>query len=250
MTKQEASFLLSIIIPAHNEEANLESLLTEIAEVVLKIGGETEVLLVSDHSSDQTFPKGQLLAQVYPFLRVMDNDGAKGMGNALKYGVKKARGQYVAFVMGDATCPLEVLPHMLKKAVEENLDIIIFSRYLRNEDRENLPFKYRMSSWLFRLAARTLLGIRISDPTDAYRIVRRDFFDKFEIRRGDFSISAEISAKAWIAGLKIGEYPGKQRLRILGKSSFVFRKMAGPYFLVILEGASARLRGFVRELTS
>ncbi len=241
---------LSIIIPAHNEQANLEELLAEVAEVIPKVTNGAEALLVSDHSSDETIAKGQSLAKVYPFLRVADNDGPKGMGNALKFGIRNARGEYVAFVMGDATCPLDALPEMLAMATSQNLDIVIFSRYLRSEDRRNLPLKYKISSWFFRLAARTLVGIRVHDPTDAYRIVRRDFFDKFEIKRGDFSFSAEISIKAWIAGLKIGEYAGKQRLRVFGKSSFVFRNMAGSYTSVVVEGLSSRIRTRLHQVLS
>ncbi len=236
------SLLLSIIIPAHNEEANLEGLLVEIAKTVSTIKNQTEVILVSDHSSDRTLAKGRQLAQLYPFLRAMDNDGERGMGNALKKGIGNARGEYVAFVMGDATCPLDVLPEMLRKIREEKLDTVIFSRYLRSEDKTNLPMRYRLFSGLFRAVARLLIGIKIRDPTDAYRIVKRSLFKTLEIKRGDFSFSAEMSIKAWNAGLKIGEYPGRQRLRARGKSSFVFRRMAVPYVSVIAEGVRERLR--------
>ena len=243
MLIQRQSLLLSIIIPAHNEEGNLESLLNEITAVVVpEIGDEMEVVLVSDHSSDHTLIKARQLTQVYPFLRVIDNDQKKGMGNALKSGIRNAQGEYVAFVMGDSTCPLDALLCMLRRTKEEKLDMIIFSRYLRSEHSQNLPMKYRLSSRLFKLAARALIGITLSDPTDAYRIIRRDFFDRFKIRRGDFSFCVEISIKAWNAGLRIGEYAGRQRLRKVGKSSFAFRRMAAPYLSVIIQHVSDRLR--------
>lgn len=235
-------FLLTIVVPAHNEEGNLDNLLSEIADVVPKIQGQVEVALVSDHSSDHTLSKAWQLDRVYPFLRVMDNDGEKGMGNALKKGIRNARGDYVVFVMGDATCPLDPLPQMLDKIQKENLDMVIFSRYMRQQDTQNLPMRYRISSRLFRLSARTLIGMKLNDPTDAYRVVKRDLFDRLQIERGDFSFSAEISVKAWNAGSRIGEYPGKQRLRNVGRSSFVFRRMALPYVSVIMEGVSDRLK--------
>ena len=237
--------VLSIIVPAHNEAENLERLCKELDLILPMIGVPCEAILVSDHSSDGTLAIANDHKKTRTYLRVCKNDGAQGMGFALMRGIREAKGRYVAFVVGDATTPLETLPPMVQMILRRKLDMVIFSRYSRTGDATNLPLRYRFWSTIFRLALRLCLGMKLRDPTVVYRVMKRDFFSNYNIRHGDFSFSAEISVKGWQTGLKIEEFPGSQKMRVGGRSSFRFRRMAGPYSAVLLEGIRRRIKMWV-----
>jgi len=231
---------ISIIVPAHNEEENLVHLLAEIEEQLHGLP-PTEVVLVCDHCTDNTQYEASVLSSSYGFLKVIVNDGPKGMGNSLKKGAACSNGDILAFVMADVTCPLSALRPMLDVLAEKRCDMVIFSRYVEPGHSANLPLRYRISSRLYRIMAKTLVGIRVNDITDGFRVVTRRAYLQNIPSRGDFSFSAELTFKAWLNGFRICEFPGRQRMRTRGKSSFSFRRMAHPYASVLLAAMVTRI---------
>lgn len=231
---------ISIIVPAHNEEENLVPLLAEIEEQMHSLP-PTEVVLVCDHCTDNTQYRASTLSSNHKFLKVIVNDGPKGMGNALKKGAASSDGDILAFVMADVTCPLSALRPMLDVMAQERCDMVIFSRYVEPGDSANLPLRYRIWSRLFRIAAKTLVGIGVNDITDAFRVIARSAYLKNIPSHGDFSFSSELTFRVWLNGFRICEFPGRQRMRTRGKSSFSFHRMARPYTSILLTAMATRI---------
>jgi hypothetical protein len=123
---------------------------------------------------------------------------------------------------------------MLEMAQQNNLDIVIGSRFM-NTSRILFaaPSKYRVSSTLFRLVSKPIFA-GVTDPTHAFRLVRRDFWDAIPPRAGDFSISPENTLIGIRSGARIGEYPTKHGIRQRGKSSFKFSKMGMAYMRLLI----------------
>ena len=226
---------LSIIIPAHNEEGNLTPLVGRIVEILRGSSLPFEILIVNDHSMDCTSREALDLAESYPEVNAMDNDGPKGMGNALKKGISRSTGDVVAFVMADGVDPIENLPSMLLTLEEKHLDVLISSRYARRQDFSGISLGYIFWSRTYYLLARALLHLKIKDPTNAFRLVDRTLLDRLRPRQGDFSFSAEITFMAHTRGFRVGETPGSHGARVRGKSSFKFTRVGPSYALVLLK---------------
>ena len=225
---------LSIVVPAHNEEENIYGIISDIENVISNIVQATEMIIVSDHSADETLSLAARLARDRPWLRVVSNDETAGMGNAIKKGVISSRGAYFAVVMADRVCDVTALPRMLEMAQENDLDIVIGSRFM---DTSRIlfaaPWRYRVSSTIFRLVSKPIFA-GITDPTHAFRLVRRKFWDVIPPRAGDFSISPENTLIGIRSGARIGEYPTKHGIRQRGKSSFKFSKMGIVYVRLLI----------------
>jgi len=229
-----------VIIPAHNEEGNLPPLIDRIYQTMGRTLVPYEIVIVNDHSEDDTLDEVRSLARSHVEILAVHNDGPKGMGNALKMGINEATGDVLTFVMADGVDPIENLPGMLRTLEERKLDVLISSRYLRNQDLSGVSFSYVFWSRMYRFLARILLGLTTKDPTNAFRMVRRSFFECYTPRAGGFAFSAEVTLEAFSRGLRIGEIPGPHGRRTRGRSSFKFRSVAIPYVSTLIRAFLAK----------
>src|SRR5947209_12152510 len=104
---------LSLVIPAYNEQENVEALLARVAPALQQTGKPFEVIVVDDGSTDST---PQLLDQAmgrYPWLRVLRLSRNSGQGTAFDAGFKAARGQVIATIDADLQNDPEEIPRLL-----------------------------------------------------------------------------------------------------------------------------------------
>jgi glycosyltransferase involved in cell wall biosynthesis len=219
---------LSVVVPAHNEEGNLVPLTDSILDMLRRHKLEGELVIVDDNSSDGTTKLTDSLAKKHRNVVALHRKANPGMGNALKDGTRKARGRYVAWVMGDRCDNLETIPKMVKK-LDQGYDMVFGSRYIPGGTSGDLDkFKAFSSSGYTRLA-RLVFGIKVHDITNAFRAFRKELIDKIEIEAGDFAISPEFSIKAQLKGYKLGEVPTNYRNRVFGKTKFRMFQMGLRY---------------------
>ena len=95
--------MLSVVIPAYNEEHSLEKSVQALAEALDMANYEYELLVVNDGSSDGTEQKLIELERVYPALRHVTNERKHGFGHAVRCGLSQYRGDAVAVVMADSS---------------------------------------------------------------------------------------------------------------------------------------------------
>src|SRR4030042_3660865 len=118
---------LSIVVPAHNEADNIALVITSIEQ---NVRTPHELIVVNDHSTDQTRSVVEGLIRRYPNLRLVDNLKAACFGNALKTGFKAASGDALVPVMGDLCDELAVIDTMAGR-ISQGFDIVCGSRYSR-----------------------------------------------------------------------------------------------------------------------
>jgi glycosyltransferase involved in cell wall biosynthesis len=101
---------LSLVIPAYNEEAEVESALRRAAATLSALALPYEILLVNDGSVDRTGAIADRLAGPLPGLRVFHQKN-QGIGGAFRTGVQNSRGRYIALWPVDMPCtPQAVAP--------------------------------------------------------------------------------------------------------------------------------------------
>jgi glycosyltransferase involved in cell wall biosynthesis len=95
--------LLSVIIPAYNEQANLESC---VVSVLSGVGADSEILVVDDGSTDNTASVARWLARQHPSVHLLQHPGSvnRGVSATRNLGLENATGEYIVFVDADDIC--------------------------------------------------------------------------------------------------------------------------------------------------
>jgi len=119
---------LSIIIPAYNEEKRLLDTLKQVFTFLESEDYPSEVIVVENGSSDETYALAQKLTKEYANLRVLQNKKA-GKGLAVQRGMLEAKGQYRVFCDADLSMPIEEVRHFIPPNL--NSDIVIASREVK-----------------------------------------------------------------------------------------------------------------------
>lgn len=219
--------LLSIVVPAHNEEDNIEDAIKKI-EASLD-GVDFELIVVDDHSVDNTVGLVQGVVKSYANLRLISNDQAPSFANALKSGFKAARADVVLPVMADLCDDLGTIRKMLAK-IEEGYDIVCGCRYSEGGARIGGSKIKGFFSCFVGKSLQYLLGLPTSDIANAFKMYKREVLESMEISARSFEISMEIPLKAYYNGFKITEVVTVWKERVKGRSSFKMLRLFPNYF--------------------
>jgi len=225
--------LVSIVVPAHNEDDNLPKLMGMLQSASKSMGG-TEIILVDDHSTDGTAQLCDSYTRTWQNVRTVHRrSGNPGMGNALKEGTREAKGDVIVWTMADLSDDIETIPRMVNR-VAEGADMVFASRYMKGGSIGDLSRTKSLMSRGFTFVSRLFLGVKVHDITNAFRAFRKDVFDKVTLESGDFGISPEFSLKAQLKGFKLGEVPTTYKSRKEGIANFNMVKMSKRYLMIFL----------------
>jgi dolichol-phosphate mannosyltransferase len=234
--------IVSFIVPALNEELNLPFLFERLLAIQAKLGLASEILVVDDASDDRTFDVARAASETHPQIRPVRKPLPHGLGSGVRAGLAHARGRVGIVVMADGVDPLEdAVPRFCEKVLREGCQLVLLSRYVDPGDADSIPASYKVFHRVFRLFTGRMLGIPYPDTTYAFRAFDLDFARKLGLRSTGFEISPEITFRAYFAGAKIGEVPGRQTRRVRGRSTFRFARVALAFGRVLIEGVLMRL---------
>lgn len=214
-------FNLSIIIPARNEEENIEETIKSIARFLNNI--KSEIIVVNDHSTDKTEETVKNISHKNPFVRVINNEKPPGFANALFSGFENARGKFVLPVMADGCDEPETILLMLKK-MDEGYDLVCGSRYIKDGGKYGGPKIQGFFSTFVGKSLHYLIRIPTMDISNAFKMYRRDVLLSMKIKEKGFAISMEAALKFYFLGYKITEVPTIWYGRKKGKSKFRLTK--------------------------
>lgn len=216
---------LSLVVPAHNEEDNIQNLINRIIQGV---DIDNELVIVNDHSTDNTAKLVLESARAHKNIKLVENYLDKGFANALKAGFASSRGDIIVPVMGDLCDDLNTLRQMLNK-IEEGFDVVCGSRYIKGGARLGGS---RIKGFFSSLGGRSIhfvLGIPTNDIANAFKMYRKEVLGNIVINSKGFEVSMEIPLKAYFLGYKITEVATVWKERVRGKSSFKVFKLLPSY---------------------
>jgi len=186
---------ISIILPTLNEERGIIETLKQINELDLN----KEVLVVDGLSTDNTIRN----AKSYGARIVIEK--RKGKGVAMATGVKAAKSNIICFLDGDGTYPPRVIPKMLE--LIKSCDVVVASRLMKKEganDCMNTFIHYRLFPFIFR---RYLRKFKTSEPITGMRLLRKETWNKLNLKSHDFLIETEMEIKMAKNKMKVIEIP-------------------------------------------
>jgi dolichol-phosphate mannosyltransferase len=205
--------VLSIVIPAYNEEAFIAKLLEIVLAVPTEpLGFTKEVIVVNDGSKDRT----EAEAQRFP-VKVFTQAPNQGKGKAVQRGIREATGDYILIQDADLEYdPADYLPML--EALRQGADVVYGSRALGQRRKQGgftmFPGRHpeqRFGPWLASqlLTGWTALlyGRWITDTLTAYKLYPARAMQRMEIKTKGFETDHEITAKLIRQGLKIVEVP-------------------------------------------
>lgn len=167
--------LISIVIPAHNEEENIVIIFDRIEKVLLTLNYEYEILVVDDGGSDETLNIVKAIAQRNHRIFYIEFSRNFGHQPALKAGLDFAKGDCVISLDADLQHPPELFVQMIQKW-EEGFDVV----YTRRKEDKSLSFKKRKSSLYFYKLLNSLSDIELEPGTADFRLLDRTVVDVFK----------------------------------------------------------------------
>jgi len=206
----------SLVIPTLNEAASIAHVLrlfrhaAQEANAAIFPGDpiDWEVLVIDGASPDGT----AAIAEAEGARVIIER--RKGYGRAYKTGFAAVRGEVVATADGDATYPVETVPGLVKKLLDEKIDFLTGNRmaYL---DRKAMTTEHRIGNRALNLLLRTafhhflqeLPGGTLVDSQSGFWVFRREVLDRVHLTQDGMAFSEELKIEAVLRGLKVVEVP-------------------------------------------
>jgi dolichol-phosphate mannosyltransferase len=198
------SRVLSIVIPAYNEERFIGTLLGQIRGVDLTpFGVGKQVVVVDDHSSDRT-PE---IASGFPevvFERLPKNGGK---GEAVRRGMALATGDYLIIQDADLEYdPQDYVP-MLRALLDGRGDVVYGSRYMSGGRHPGQSLAAYVGGRSLSLVGYLATGTYLTDTVTALKLFPRELVPSLALQTSGFELDHEITAKVLARGLRIVEVP-------------------------------------------
>ena len=223
---------VSIVVPCHNEEPNILSLVENLKGYFDDY--IHEIVLVDDNSSDGTRAIAEKLAAEDPRIKVVRREMPNGVGLAIRDGISVATGEYILTMDSDFQ---HILPELtgLFDAAEAGADVAVGSRFSRESVLLNYSFTKIIVNRGFHILANLLLRKHFRDVTNNLKLMKREVADRLRLTASDFAVNAEIGLQPLLMNFNVKEVPISwiNRSVDMGLSSFVIMKTGPNYFFVL-----------------
>jgi glycosyltransferase involved in cell wall biosynthesis len=228
---------VSVFLPCHNEEGNIERVAAALETELPRIAERHEIVVVDDGSRDRTGEIADRLAAANPRLKVVHHPVNRGYGVAVISGIRACTQPWVVLCDGDGQFEASDIARLAAKVPE--YDVVVGHRTHRAD-----PLMRRINGKAWTVLMRLLLGIRISDVDCGLKLFRRDLLEGIDLQAKGAMISAELMAQLVGRGARICEVDVRHLPRVAGEQSGASLKVIARAFreLFLLYGRLRRAR--------
>jgi dolichol-phosphate mannosyltransferase len=224
--------LLSIVIPARDEEESLPDTVTEIHMKFSAEGIPHEIVVVDDGSKDRTWEVLQELAQRIPALVPTRNPGPHGFGRAITWGLDRMKGDAVVIMMADASdLPEDAVAYW--RILNEGYDCAFGSRFIKGSRVIDYPKLKLLVNRIANFLVKVGFNIPLNDTTNAFKAYRSTVIDGCQpLIAPHFNLTVEIPLKAIVRGYTFKVVPISWRNRRFGTAKLKIKEMGSRYFFI------------------
>lgn len=225
--------LLSVIIPARDEEESLPPTVEDIYRTLSAENVPHEIVVVDDGSHDRTWAVLQELKARIPTLAPTQNDsGAHGFGRAVIWGFDQSRGDALVVMMADASdSPADAVKYW--QLLNSGYDCAFGSRFVAGGRVVDYP---RFKLFVNRIAnalVRAGFNIPLNDTTNAFKAYRRTVIDGCRpFLAPHFNLTVELPLKAIVRGYSYAIMPISWQNRKHGVAKLKLKEMGSRYFFI------------------
>jgi glycosyltransferase involved in cell wall biosynthesis len=219
-TFENHSPVLSVVIPAWNEEDGIAAIMERVLAVrpaLTEVGvTDLELIVVDDGSTDRT---AEVVAS-FPGAQLVQHATNKGYGAALKTGFSAASGDLLAFLDADGTYPPESFPDLCSEALD-GADLVVGSR--RSGTQSEMPLVRRVGNLIWSNLVTLLGNHRVIDPASGMRVFRREALEQLYPLPDGLNFTPVMSTRAVHEDVELAEIPipyeervGRSKLSVVG----------------------------------
>ncbi len=224
--------LLSVIIPARDEEESLPGTIEDIFQTFSAEKIPHEIVVIDDGSKDRTWSVLNDLRQKFPTLAPTQNTGDHGFGRAVIWGLDHSRGDAVVIMMADAS---DSPAHAVKywRLLNEGYDCAFGSRFVKGSKVIDYPRVKLLVNRLANFFVRIGFNIPLNDTTNAFKAYRRTVIDGCRpFLAPHFNLTVELPLKAIVRGFTYAITPISWQNRKYGEAKLKIKEMGSRYFFI------------------
>jgi glycosyltransferase involved in cell wall biosynthesis len=192
-TGVKTKYSLSVILPAHNEEAAIAGTLQNVLETLTPWVEDFEVVVVNDGSRDNTRAIVEAAAARDPRIRLINHPVNQGYGAALVSGFEAVTRELAFFMDADGQFDIHDIEQFFP--LIEHYDAVLGYRIKRQD-----TWMRKLNAWGWKCLVRLVFGLRVRDIDCAFKLYRARFFQEHRLETRGAMINTEILYKFTRAG--------------------------------------------------
>ncbi|MBV9762703.1 MAG: glycosyltransferase family 2 protein [Acidobacteriaceae bacterium] len=226
--------LLSIVIPARDEEGCISSTVEHLYVELRLHGVPHEIIVVDDGSSDSTWETLLQLRHRVPTLNPLQNEGLHGFGRAIVRGLDHMRGDAVVVMMADESDDCRDVVRYWQ-LLNDGWDAVFGSRFIKGGGVIDYPWIKMRVNRLANLFIRMMFHVRLNDTTNAFKAYRRTVIDGCRpLLSPHFNLTVELPLKTIVRGYSWTVMPITWRNRRTGEAKLKIKEMGSRYLFICL----------------
>lgn len=189
--------VLSIVMPAYNEEKTITQILDRIRLVALPDNMGKELLIVNDCSTDRTEAVVLEYQKSHPDfpIRYLKNDTNRGKGFSLRQGIQAAAGAYTIIQDADLEYDPRDYAKLLQPILEGHADVVYGSRLHSSAPHRILFFWHSFGNHFLTFLSNMATNLNLTDMETCYKLFRTPLLQSLQLKEDRFGFEPEVTAK-------------------------------------------------------
>lgn len=199
--------LLSVLIPAYQEEATIGEVLRRVAAIDTEsLGFDKEIIVCDDGSGDRTAALVEEASARDPRIRLVRHPQNRGKGAAIRTALAAATGDYSLVQDADLEYEVGDYPALLVP-LRDGADVVYGSRFLHKQRPDGMRLPNLVANKILTSTANLLYGVAITDEATCFKAFRTDLLRALDLTCTGFEFCPEVTAKLGNRKIRIVEVP-------------------------------------------